>query len=272
MSRPVTFVQGFVLCIACCLVAPSAAAQVAQSEARVVEPLQPVLGRVTCPGDPPGNLASLNCFYTMPMRFERFAGESLTDQAVLGATFFGFVAHIRRSPPEWERDWDGLRRRVGTRYGQNFAKGLAVLGVGMLMRSDPRHVSYASDPLIDKAHRAKEARTARQRAGRTWTRIGHAVMDWATVRRSARFGDGGRLPNFPLVAGAVASGLAGNLWYPDRLTTRSQTARRIGGSLGTALFASFYNEFGPELGRGLGRLFRRGATRTSARTETGLRK
>ena len=73
-------------------------------------------------------------------------------------------------------------------------------------------------------------------------------------------GDGGRQPDWPLFAGAVVSGYAGNLWAPERLTTPEETAKRIGGSLGTALFASFYNEFNPEVGRLLGRLFRRGAT------------
>lgn len=261
-------------CVALCVVALPASAQVEQrSEPPSDEPLQSVLGRVTCPGDPPGNLASLDCFYTMPMRLEQFVGGSVTDQAVLGATFFGLVAHIRGSPPEWQRDWDGFGRRVGTRYGQSFVKGLSGLGVGMLMRSDPRHVSYASDPLIDKAQRQRNPATARERRGRTWTRIGHAVMDWATVRRSAERGDGGRMPNLPLVAGAVASGLTGNLWYPDRLTTRSETATRIGASVGTALVASFYNEFQPEIGRVLGRLVRRGASpSTSPNSQTGGRK
>jgi hypothetical protein len=215
----------------------------------VVSPMQASLGRVTCPGDPPGNLASLDCFYTTAMRVDRFLGESVTDQAVLGATFFGLVAQVRKSPPEWGRDWEGFGRRVGTRYGQNVAKGATAFAVGALMQVDPRLVSYAADPLIDRT----------RRTGGAWTRVGHAVMDWATVRRSARDGGGRRLPNLPLFAGATVSGLAGNLWYPDRLTTSSQTAKRIGGSLGTALFASFYNEFEPELGRVLGRLVRRGA-------------
>jgi len=203
---------------------------------------------VTCPGYPAGNLASLNCYYTMSMRTSRFFGEAVTDQAALSATFFGFVAHLRKSPPEWGQGWEGFGKRVGTRYGQGLAKGIAVLSVGAIMRSDPRPVSYADDPLIDRT----------KRTGGAFTRIGHAVMDWATVRRSAKAGNGHRWPNLPLFAGATASGFTGNLWYPARLTTPSETALRIGSSLGTALFASFYNEFQPELGRVLGGLVRRG--------------
>jgi hypothetical protein len=248
------------LCIAGCLTATSATAQAPEARQPIAIPAnQESHGRVTCPGDPPGNLASIDCFYTASMRFERFFGQSVTDQAVLGATFWGLVAHVRDSPPEWDQGWDGFGRRVGTRYAQNFAKGATVLAVGMLMRSDPRHVSYASDPLIDKTQRARRLDAPRQRRGRAWTRVGHAVMDWATVRQSAKNGDGARRPNLPLFAGAVASGLTGNIWSPERLTTPSETWKRIGGSLGTALFASFYNEFSPEVGRVLGRLTRRGA-------------
>jgi hypothetical protein len=227
---------------------------------RVIPSAQALLGRVTCPGDPPGNLASVDCRFTMPMRVAQFFGTSVTDQAVLGAAFSGAVAQIRNSPPEWDRDWDGLGRRIGTRYGQNLVKGAAVLGVDASISlivgtgTDPRHVSYASDPRINHT----------QTSGGAWARIGHATMDWATVRLSAVKGDGRRVPNLPLFAGAVASGFTGNLWYPDRLTTLPETAKRVGGSLGTALLASFYNEFQPEIGRVLGRILRRGATSSNA--------
>ena len=230
----------------------------------VSEPIQVMFDRVTCPGDPPGNLGSLNCDYTKTMRLQKFIAGSVTDQAALGASFFGTVAQGRKSPSEWERDWDGLGRRIGTRYAQNFAKGLVVFGVGLIVGDDPRPVDYASDPLIDKKRREQNLLMARERRGRAWTRVGHAIVDWATVRKSAPKGDGGRRPNWPLFAGAVASGTIGNLWYPDRLTTGGETAKRIGGPLGTALFASFYNEFRPEISRALGRLFRRGATSTTA--------
>jgi hypothetical protein len=228
----------------------------ASQDVQVIAPAQALVGRFTCPGDPPGNLASVDCRFTMPMRIATFFGTSVTDQAVLGAAFFGVVAHVRKSPPEWNRDWDGLGRRIGSRYGQNLAKGAAVLGVDAGIRlifgrgTDPRHVSYAADPLI--MHTAT--------SGGPWARVGHATMDWATVRLSAQKADGRRVPNLPLLAGAIASGYTGNLWYPDRLTTSSETAKRVGSSLGTALFASFYNEFQPEIGRVLGRMFRRGAT------------
>jgi hypothetical protein len=42
---------------------------------------------------------------------------------------------------------NGLGQRIGTRYGQSFVKGLAVFGVGLIVKDDPRLVAYASDSL-----------------------------------------------------------------------------------------------------------------------------
>lgn len=211
--------------------------------------LQAELARYTCPGDPPGNLTSLDCHFTLRMWTERFVGNAVTDKAIVGASFFGLVAHLRDSPPEWDRGWDGFGRRVGSRYSQNFAKGTTAFVVGAVGRLDPRPTTCATDP----------SPGMRCRRGGFWARSGHAVLDWATVRRSDHEGDGMRLPNVPLFAGATASAFTGNLWYPDRQRTRADTLRRIGGSLGTALFNSFWDEFQPEVGRALGRIARRGA-------------
>ncbi len=40
---------------------------------------------LTCPGDPPANLASLDCNFTLKMRLDAFASTSVTDQATIGA-------------------------------------------------------------------------------------------------------------------------------------------------------------------------------------------
>jgi hypothetical protein len=113
-------------------------------------------------------------------------------------------------------------------------------------------MSYASDPRVKKP-----AITGR--------RIGHAFMDFLTVRRSSQDGAGRALPNIPLFAGAAASGLVGNLWYPASVTTPGQTAMRASGSLATALGASFYTEFSPEIGRLLGAIAKRGKTPAPAK-------
>src|SRR5260370_21486890 len=87
------------------------------------------------------------------MRLEQFVTSSVTDQAMLGATFFSLMAQFRNDPSDWGRGWRGFGYRVGTRYAQNFAKGLTNYTFSAIIGTDPRHVSYASDQLIEPEQR-----------------------------------------------------------------------------------------------------------------------
>jgi hypothetical protein len=213
--------------------------------------------RTTCPGDPPASLGSFDCTFTMRSRLEQFAAGSLTDQALLSATFFGAIAHLQQSPADWKQDWGGLGYRVGTRYGQNLAKGLTTFTAGAIIGSDPRNVSYASDPGVQHKDCGAGQLNCQPKIS---SRIGHVFLDWLTVRRSSVDGNGKRWPNLPLFAGAAASGFVGNAWYPDRLATPGQAGIRASYSLGTALASSFYTEFSPEVGRLLGAIVKKGKT------------
>jgi hypothetical protein len=205
------------------------------------------VNRYWCPGDPFGNLASFDCSFTKTMRAEQFVTSTVTDQAILGAGFTGLFAHLRNDPPEWQKNWDGLGRRVASRYERKILGGGVEYVVGLAMKTDPRHVHYDSDPRISD----------KNRQGGAWARAGHALGDWATVPRSAVDARGRRLPNLPLLAGALANGFAGRYWYPDRQRTTSQSLRRALGPLETSLVGSYYAEFGPEIGRALGSIFKR---------------
>src|SRR5262245_51207993 len=85
---------------------------VGQAVPQEIESIQRRFGRVTCPGDPPGNLGSISCEFTKTMRLQKFIGGSVTDEALLSASFFGTVAHFRNSPPEWGGGWDGGGKRI----------------------------------------------------------------------------------------------------------------------------------------------------------------
>src|SRR5438477_11843097 len=88
------------LCIAAGLLAIPAFPQATQPlQQAQVEPLTK-----TCPGDAPGNLELLDCSFNPRQRLTQFVAGSLTDQALVGATFFGAVAHFRGEPPEWKQD------------------------------------------------------------------------------------------------------------------------------------------------------------------------
>jgi hypothetical protein len=221
--------------------------------------LQTSLGGRNCPGDPAGNLASFDCSFTARMRALDFVGTSVTDQALLGATFFGSFAYFtHRDPSEWGRGWGSFGRSIGTRYVQNLSKGTATYAVGMALGADPRNLSLLNDPGFP--HDEPSSKRAR---------VGHAVFDWVSVRRSSRDGNGRRLPNLPLWTGAAVSGLVGNAFQPSGKATTESAIVTATSSLATALAFSFYTEFSPELGRVLGGLVKRGRMSSSDITANG---
>jgi hypothetical protein len=223
--------------------------------------------RRTCPGDPAGNLASVDCSFTLTLRFQNLVTSSISDQAMLGSVFYGTIAHVMNDPHEWGRGWAGFGDRVGSRYGQNLGKGIVEFSFGAALKIDPRHVSYASDPLIQPAAAGQGCVGAPAPGtvvpATVRRRIGHAFMDFLTVRRSSEDGCGHRLPNIPLFAGSAAGAFVGDLWYPPSARTPEEIGLRAAGSLATALGSSFYTEFSPELGRVLGAIFKTGKTPTS---------
>src|SRR5437016_8193221 len=162
-----------------CIAVFCAAFPIFAQEAQAIRAKQEELHRITCPGEPPGNLESLDCNFTQRQRLTQFVAGSLTDQALVGATFFGAIAHFRGEPPEWKQDWNGLGYRVGSRYAQNLTKGLTTYTIGFVMQTDPRHVSYVNDPGTKLGPQAPGV----------WPRVGHAFVDWLTVRRSSADGN-----------------------------------------------------------------------------------
>jgi hypothetical protein len=261
------------LAIAVCLLgafsAPAPAQEMPTVQAQDLMRIQKALERQNCPGDPAGNLASFDCNFTARMRIVEFVSTSVTDQAAGGAAFFGGFAYLlHRDPAAWGRGWNSVGRSFASRYTQNFAKGGATYLVGTAMRSDPRNVSLANDPCVERTTPDNQC-SPRMTPATVRARIGHALLDWATVRRSARDAKGRRWPNLPLWTGAAASGLVGNAWLPNSEATPASAAITAASSLATALGASFYTEFSPEIGRLLGGLFKRGRVPPPGPTATG---
>jgi len=225
--------------------------------------------RRTCPGDPAGNLASTDCSYTQKLRVESLLTSSITDEAMLGSVFYGTIAHVMNDPHEWGRGWTGFGDRVGTRYGQNLGKGLVEFTFGEIMKTDPRHISFINDPRIQPPAPGQPACTGtstldkdnnNKAAPTVPRRIGHAFMDFLTVRRSSVDGCGSRIFNAQVFAGSAASALVGDLWYPRSARSEQEISLRAAGSLATALGASFYTEFSPDVARVLGAIFKHGKT------------
>lgn len=230
--------------------------------------------RVPCPGTFPTDLTVNDCSFTVGKRLENFVTGSLTDQAIAGAAFYGLMAQGSKTPREWHRTWEGFGRRVGVRYNQSVAKGSAQLLVGLILRDDPRHVSYDNDPrhyakYLGEGERQSSGCQAPSTAMSSdsavshivWKRSWHAVFDSITVRRSCSNGLGRRLPAFSRFAADFAGAYGGYAWYRGPENKFEKAGLRAAGSLGSDLVSSFYTEYKPEIGRVLGALFKRGGTK-----------
>jgi hypothetical protein len=239
----------------------------AKADSNIQEPKRPL-----CPGGFPTDLTVVNCSYTISQRRDDFITGSVSDQAVLGAVVFGAGAQIIQSPAEWKRTWDGYGRRVGVRYNQAVAKGAAEFLVGAALSEDPRHVSYRNDPRFVNLQRDRLSRMAKgesvdadpyvETSVGVWKRIGHALYDSVSDRRSSLDGNGPRMPAVSRFVGAFASGYGGYAWYKQPENTFSNAGLRAAQSFGTDIAASFYTEFSPDISKLLGAILKRGRQKT----------
>jgi hypothetical protein len=219
---------------------------------------------VPCPGSFPTDLTMVNnCEFNMSKRLENFAAGSLTDQAMAGAAFYSLISQGMKSPDYWRRTWEGYGLRVGVRYNQSVAKGAAQMLTGVILRDDPRHVSYQADPrhyakYVDAALATPEGKPVSHLG---WKRTWHAVFDSITVRSSKASGLGRRMPAFSRFAADFGSAYGGYAWYRGPDNKFDKAGMRAAGSLGSELVSSFYTEFKPELSKVVGALFKRGGTR-----------
>jgi hypothetical protein len=233
-------------------------------------PLAPQETVQVCPGAFPTDLTQTDCRYTPKQRSLDFLTSSVTDQAGLGAVFYGLGAQMIQSPSEWKRTWYGYGQRVGVRYAQAVGKGTAQYLSGLILNDDPRFLAYRNDPEV--VRRRQEAVRQLPAGGRTldqmthdgWRRFGHAWYDVITVRRSTRSGNGRRIPAISRFAGEFAGAYAGYPWYPARENDFVNVGQRAAGAFGTAVLSSFWTEYHVEVTSALGALLHRNQPSTVA--------
>ncbi len=218
-----------------------------------------------CPGAFPTDLtATSDCRYKPGTRTQDYLTSSITDEAALGAVVYGLGAQIIQSPPEWKRTWYGYGQRVGVRYTQAVGKGSAEYLTGLILNDDPRFLAYRDDPGVIRQRQEAVQRLAAgdksldQLSHDGWRRFGHAWFDVITVRRSARSGDGQRIPAFSRFAGEFAGAYAGYPWYPGPENKFSNVGERAAGAFGTAALSSFWTEYHAEITNLLGAILHHG--------------
>jgi hypothetical protein len=189
-----------------------------------------------------------------PLSFGQKAGyfrqnKLFSASSLFGAAFFGEIANIRQSPPEWKKGWTGLGRRAGTRYAQSLSKSTAEFVFGLLEDPRPnpppqpmvrRNGVWQPNPRIHD-HRA---------SAKFGPRLGRALLTVVWTH----YDSGSDGIAFSRIGGAVASGVTGIGWTPASTNTWGQVGIRTGTAFGGYAAGAIFHEFQPDVTKLLARL------------------
>ena len=143
---------------------------------------------------------------------------------IQGLAWSGF-ATLRKHPEAWNRDLDGFGQRVASRQARVTINNSVQLGLGFLLKDDPRY------------YRAPEKGVG--------GRIKNAVISSFTVRNST----GGRMPAYSRFAGIGVSNMATKMWMPPGHNSWGDVGARTGSQIGFQIGTNLLKEFWPDLKR-----------------------
>ncbi len=139
--------------------------------------------------------------------------------AFIGVVIRSAVDQGRDRPSEWKQGAAGFGRRLANNFGQNAIQQTTTFGLDVAFKLDSRY--------------RKSSKTG------FFPRFGDVIVQTFTARTK----NGRRVPGFPTVAGAFASGfIPVAAWYPERHGPRD--GARIGAvALAGTLGGNFIREF-----------------------------
>lgn len=143
--------------------------------------------------------------------------------AIVRSAFWSGVAQWRDYPTEWGQGADGYGRRLGSAQGRRIIKNTVDFGFASL--------------------RGEVLDYSRCECKGFWPRTKHALK-YTFVRRAE---DGGTTLALGRFAGAYASGLASNLWYPDSRNGLGDGLERGSLSIGWDAGNNVFREFWPDV-------------------------
>jgi hypothetical protein len=145
-----------------------------------------------------------------------------TKAMIRGLAFAGF-ATLRDCPPEWSRDADGFGRRLAHRQARLTIDNTVQLGVGFLLKDDPRY------------YRAPEKGFG--------GRLKNAFVSTFTVRDSS----GDLAPAYGRFAGVAISNMAAKAWLPPSRNSWGDVGARSGAQMGFQVGCNLLREFWPDI-------------------------
>jgi len=159
-------------------------------------------------------------------RWQLYARQTYTTPGIyLKTVLFSAGDQISDSPREWEGDWGGFARRVGSRHGQ--------------------FVIQNSISTLSNAALGYEPRYDRCRCAEFWPRVGHAVVrNFVTYDRS----ETKKRPQIGMYGAALAAGAISSTWKPNQQTW-TEGYRSVITQAGFGMLTNLLSEFAPEIVR-----------------------
>lgn len=141
-------------------------------------------------------------------------------QPVIGA----LVRHARNSPEEWERNWGGLGKRLGSATARHAIKNTIKYGVGSLLH--------------EELHFRSSGKTG------FGPRLRYALLSTVITRKTTT---GNRTLAVGEISGVLGGALISRLWQPLRLKTVGSGFTTAGATLGSDAIYNVVREFWPEI-------------------------
>jgi len=169
--------------------------------------------------------------------------------SLFGAAFFGEIATLRNSPPEWGKSTKGLGQRFGTRYTQSLTKSTAEFLFGFM--EDPRQNPPPQPMILRNGVWQPNPKIHSHQAPATFgARLGRALLSVVWTH----YDSGSDGVAFSRIGGALASGVVGIAWTPAPGNTLAQAGVRTGTALGGYAGGAIFHEFQPDITKLLAKL------------------
>ncbi len=239
LTRLPALLAFLILCLFPCV----GRAQVTQVLPSPIPPPKPQCDSYSMQSLPTVTFKQRACFYR---------DQLLTGTAFSGAAFWGFVAELRHTPPEWPQGLQGFGEQFGTRYAQGMAKSTGTFVVGALLHEDPRTLS----PLDVSC----ENESDHYRPVKFWPRLGRSLARVVITHNAScqnRFA-------FSRIAGSFSSGFVSLAWAPPSNNHISNTLEGSGTALAGYFGNSVFTEFQGDLFGLLGHLFPTGKPKATS--------
>ena len=194
-----------------------------------------------------------------PLSFKQKAGyfaqnKIISGSMIFGSAFFGEVAQLQKSPPEWPQGAQGWGERFGTRYAQTLTKNTAEFVFGFM--EDPRPSPPPQLYVLQNGTWVRNPRVHSHRHTSFGGRLGGALLHVVWTH----YDSGKDNLAYSRIGGAFSSGLVGRLWTPGPENTWGQVGVRMATAFGGYAAGAIFTEFQPDLTKLLAKITGQGKT------------